>query len=189
LKVPEQVAVISTGNDALLCELSTPPLSGIDQDTPRIGYEAAALLDRLMRGEPPPAQPIRIQPKGLVARGSTDLIAFPDRDVAAALRLIRDRACEGLRVYDVADACDVSYSLLERKFRRFLGRTPKAELLQVQIERARQLLVDSDLPLQEVAQRCGFSNEKYFGDAFFRLTGLRAGVYRRQRRLTTRPGR
>ena len=68
LSVPEGVAVLGVDNDEVLCELSDPPLSSIDQDLGRIGYEAAALLDRLMSGETPTAAPILVEPLGIVAR-------------------------------------------------------------------------------------------------------------------------
>ncbi|MBL8792659.1 MAG: XylR family transcriptional regulator [Planctomycetia bacterium] len=182
LRVPEEVAVLAVGNDTLLCEMATPPLSSIDLDAHGTGYEAAALLDRLMDGARPPRRPICIAPRGVVARHSTDVLAVEDADVAAALRFIRERAADGLRVEDVLRHVAVSSSVLERKFRRFLGRTPKAELLRVQMARARELLAETDLPLKELAQRCGFAGEKYFSDAFCRVTGVRPGVYRRQRR-------
>src|SRR5690606_5412521 len=46
--VPDEVAVVGVDNDVLLCELCDPPLSSVMPDTHRIGYEAAALLDRMM---------------------------------------------------------------------------------------------------------------------------------------------
>ncbi|MFT5128011.1 MAG: LacI family transcriptional regulator [Rhodothermales bacterium] len=55
LRVPEDVAVIGVDNDELICELATPQLSSIEQGTKRLGYEAAALLDRLIDGVPPGA--------------------------------------------------------------------------------------------------------------------------------------
>jgi AraC-like DNA-binding protein len=52
----------------------------------------------------------------------------------------------------------------------------------MQMERARQLLGETDLPIKTVALKCGFRTEKYFGDAFFRSVGERAGAYRRRLR-------
>jgi LacI family transcriptional regulator len=49
--VPDEVAVIGIDNDPFLCELATPPLSSVDVGGERAGYEAAALLDRLMAGK------------------------------------------------------------------------------------------------------------------------------------------
>lgn len=181
LQVPEQVAVVAVGDDTLLCEMSTPPLSSIDLDAPRIGYEAAALLDRMMRGAAAPQCPLWIPPRGMVARGSSDILAVEDADVATALRLIRDRACDGLQVADVLQNVATSRSLLERKFKQYVGRTPKAHILRIQMDRARQLLLETNLSLREVARQTGFTSEKYFSDAFCRQVGLRPAALRKQR--------
>ncbi len=179
LRVPDEAAVLGVGNDPVLCDMATPPLSSIDLDAQRIGYTAAACLDRMMRGRRQ-QKPIYLPPCGLTARRSTDLLAVADPEVAGVLRFIRDHACEGIRIRDVLAQTAVSSSTLERKFRRFLGRTPKAEMLRVQIARACQLLTESQLSLKEVAYRCGFHSEKYFSDAFYRLCHKRPTAYRQE---------
>jgi LacI family transcriptional regulator len=184
LRVPEEVAVVGVSNDAMLCEMCLPPLTSIDLDAPRIGYEAAALLDRLMRGAKLPDRPLYVAPRRLVARRSTDVLALADPDVVAALRFLRAHACDGIRIDDVLRHLGVSERALERKFRHLLGRTPKAELLRVQVTRAKELLAESDVSLKAVAGRCGFGSERYFSDAFRRITGVRPGAYRRQCRGT-----
>ena len=56
--------MIGVDDDEVICELSNPPLSSVQPDTIRLGYEGAALLDAMMNGEPPPAETIFIPPKG-----------------------------------------------------------------------------------------------------------------------------
>src|SRR5262249_49666248 len=130
-------------------------------------------------------RPVIVPPRKLVARRSTDMLAIADPDVVAALRFFREHARDGIRVDDVLEHVSVSQRVLERKFRRYLGRTPKAELLRVQIARSKELLDESDLPLKVVAERCGFGSERYFSDAFCRVTGIRPGAFRRQCRETS----
>jgi LacI family transcriptional regulator len=184
LRVPEEVAVIGLDNDTLLCEMSLPPLSSIDNNATGIGYQAAALLDRMMHGARPPRRAIIVPPRKLVARRSTDVLAVADPDVESALRFFREHAPDGIRVDDVLEHVSVSQRVLERKFRQVIGRTPKAELLRVQITRSKELLDESDLPLKVVATRSGFGSERYFSDAFYRSTGVRPGAFRRQCRET-----
>jgi len=179
LRVPDDVAVLGVGNDSILCDMATPPLSSVDLDAQRIGYTAAACLDRMMRGRSR-QMPVYLAPRGLIARRSTDLLAVEDPELAEALRFIRDHACEGLRVRDVLAHVALSNSTLERKFRSLLGRTPKAEILRVQMDRARRLLAESQLSLKEVARYCGFHSEKYFSDAFYRLCHQRPIAYRQE---------
>ncbi|QEH31939.1 Xylose operon regulatory protein [Aquisphaera giovannonii] len=184
LAVPEEVAVIGVDDEELLCEMCDPPLSSVVPGAERIGHEAAELLDRLMAGDEDdrrsPELDRRIEPLGVVTRQSTDILAIPDADVAAALRLIRRRACEGLRVSDVLRRVPLSRSLLERRFRKFLGRSPQAEIRLVQVKRIKQLLAETDLPLAEVAALSGFEHVEYLSVVFKRLTGQSPGAYRRQ---------
>ena len=176
--VPDEVAVVGVNNDTVLCHLAHPPLSSIDPGAVRIGYEAAACLDEMMQGRATPREPVFLEPWRLVVRQSSDVIAVEDRDVAAALRYIRTHACLGIRVEDLLREFATSRSSLERRFRRHVGRTPKSEILRVQMNQAQLLLADSELPISEIARRTGFGNEKYFSDAFVRELGLRPGAYR-----------
>lgn len=179
IRVPEEIAVVSTGNDAVLCETSFPPMTSVIPDAQRIGHEAAILLDRMLAGRKSPQRPIRIAPLGLAERHSTDIVAIDDAEVALALQYIRDNACSGSRVSDLLVQVGTSYKLLERRFRALIGRTPKAEMLRIQISRARRLLAESDFTIKHIAQQCGFSTEKYFSDVFLEKTGCRPGAYRK----------
>ena len=182
LRVPEEVAVLGVDNDPVLCNLTLPPLSSIEVNGEQIGYEAAAWLDRLMDGHKPPPDPILIEPGGVIARRSTDLLAWDDPAVRTAVAFIQEHACEGIRVSDVLKVVSLSQSALEERFRRYLGRTPKAELLHVQIERACQLLRESHLPVKSIARCTGFSSEKYFSYAFLHQCGISPTVYRKRHR-------
>src|SRR5262249_11945459 len=86
----------------------------------------------------------------------------------------------GIHMDEVLQHVPVSQRVLERKFRHLLGRTPKAELLRVQVARGKELLGETDLPLKAIADRCGFASERYFSDAFLRLTGIRPSSFPRQ---------
>src|SRR3954447_13908646 len=125
LPVPDQVAVVGVDNDEFLCSLTDPPLSSVAPDTRRTGYEAAALLDRLMSGrERRRGQAIFVEPLGVVTRRSTDVLAVGDGDISAAVQFIREHACEGIAVKDVLAEVPLSRRVLEDRFRKLLGRTP-----------------------------------------------------------------
>lgn len=182
IAVPDEVAVVGVDNDPVLCAMSDPPLTSIDTGGERIGFEAAALLDQVMQGQLAPEGPVLFGPRMLYPRKSSDMLALDDPDIAEAVRYIRDNACHGVRVADVVRHVALSRSVFERRFRQMVGRTPKAELLRVQIARASQLLVDTDLPLTAIARQSGFSTEKYFSDAFLRETEQRPSAWRRAQR-------
>jgi LacI family transcriptional regulator len=164
--VPDEVAVIGVDNDEPLCEVSLPPLSSIEAAHTRVGYQAAAVLDSLLRGATPPRKPLLIEPREIIARPSTDMLAVGDPVIAAALRLIRDNAATGLRVSAIARQAGLSRSVLQRRFRAILKRSVHQEILAARIKRARDLLVRTDLPLAQVAERAGFKHQEYMGAVF-----------------------
>ncbi len=178
LAVPGEVAVIGVDNDALLCELASPPLSSVIPNTHRTGYEAAALLDRLMTGKRVPAAPHLIVPLGVAARQSTDVLAVDDRDIARAVQFIREHACAGINVGDVLRAVPLSRRVLEQRFQRLLGRTPREEILHVRLNRVQQLLAETDLPLYLIAERTGFDHVEYLSVVFKRETGHTTSDFR-----------
>jgi LacI family transcriptional regulator len=179
LAVPEDVAVIGADNDVELCDLSDPPLSSIDVNRERVGYDAAALLDSLMMGETPAWSAQLIPPLGVITRQSTDILAITDRYVAQALNIIRRRACSGIDVHSVLEQLPLSRRSLEQRFRQLLGRSPGAEIQRVRIEQAKMLLVETDLTVEVISRRSGFSNPAYFSTAFRNQTGSAPSMYRR----------
>jgi LacI family transcriptional regulator len=183
VQVPDEVAVIGVDNDEFLCNLSTPPLTSVDVGVERAGYAAAELLERLMAGKKVKPVPIFLPPIGVVVRQSSDVMAIADEELARLIRYIREHACDGIRVDDLLKRSTRSQSTLQRQFRAVLGRTPKAEIIRVQLERAQQLLVHTDLSIGAIAERCGFAQLKRFCAVFHAKLGLPPGQFRRQARL------
>ncbi len=181
VSVPDEVAVIGVDNDSNLCNLCTPPLSSIDTNPSRVGYEAAALLMRMIRGEKAPREPVLLRiPRGLVRRQSTDVLAVDDPEVVQALRYIREHACEGIRVSDVISQTKHSPSTLERRIKALLGRSVKSEITRVRLERVKLLLQESDMKIVEVAARTGFTEPKYLCQVFGASEGMTPTSYRKQ---------
>jgi LacI family transcriptional regulator len=148
-------------------------------NTQQIGFEAAALLARLMAGGSPGPSSILVKPMGVMARQSTDVLAIDDRHIAAALKHIREQACEGVDVESILKVVPLSRSVLERRFSQILGISPKAEILRVRLDRVCRLLSESDLPLAEVAQKAGFEHPEYMSRLFKKKMGITPGEFRR----------
>jgi LacI family transcriptional regulator len=110
--VPNQVAVLGVDNDELLCDLADPPLSSVIPDVRRTGYEAASLLDRMMRGEKVRGEGRLFVPLGVATRQSTDVVAVADRHISTAVRFIREHACNGITVTDVVKQVPLSRRVL-----------------------------------------------------------------------------
>lgn len=180
VKVPEELAILGVDNDELLCNLCTPPLTSVMPAAKRTGREAARLLDMLMNGEEVQEQSIRVDPLGIATRRSTDALAVDDEEIAAAVRFIRDHACDGINVHDVLKEVPLSRRVLETRFRDLVGRTPHQEITRRRIDRIRQLLRETDLTLGQIALRTGFQSEEYMSVAFRRATNIPPGQYRRE---------
>ncbi len=180
LRVPDEVAVVGVDNDDLLCELARPSLSSIRVPAEEIGYKAAGLLERLLAGTPPSRKPYLIPPAGVVTRQSSDVMAGGDADVTAAVRFIRDHAHLPVRVEDVLRAVPVSRRSLERRFRDILERGLGEEIRRVHLERAKDLLAMTTLPMADVTEQAGSTSVHYLSRVFRQETGLTPTAYRRQ---------
>jgi LacI family transcriptional regulator len=182
IAVPDEVAVIAADNDELLCELSHPPLSSVIPNTFRTGYQAAALLDEMMSGRKVQAITCLVPPMGIATRQSTDVVAVEDRGLAMAMRFIREHACEGINMKDVLRAVPQSRRRLESRFSQLFGHTPHEEILRVQLNRVKHLLVETDLALAEIAARTGFEHVEYLSVVFKRQVGQPPSQFRTQNR-------
>jgi LacI family transcriptional regulator len=180
LVVPDDVAVIGVDNDVVRCSLSDPPLSSVAPSTRRAGYLAAELLAQLMAGKRVEPGLRLLQPLGVVARRSTDALVVTDTDVATALRFIRTNANRPIDVKQLLQVVPLSRRALEGRFVRLLGRTPHEEILRYRLERAKQYLCDTDLPIKTVAQRVGVGTPEYLSVLFRRSLGTTPSGYRAQ---------
>jgi LacI family transcriptional regulator len=176
--VPEHVAVIGADDDELICDICYPPLSSVIINDKQRGYEAASMLDRLMSGKAPPAQPVYVEPSGVVSRASTDILAIEDQMLAQALRFLRDHACEPITIDDVVRTVPMSRSVLERRLKKALGRTINDEIVRLRLNRAVELLSATDLELKAIAYKAGFGSPSYMGAVFREKLGRTPGSYR-----------
>jgi len=182
IAVPLEAAVAGVGNDECMCKLAVPPLTSVDLNPRRIGYEAAAWLDRMMEGQPAQQGEAHLPPCQLMTRMSTDVMATDDPRVAQAVMLIRDRACDGLRVAEVLRRACLSRTALELRFKRILGRTVHQEIQRVRVERVEQLLTTTDMPLKQIASYAGYRYHEYMMRAFRQATGKTPSQYRKSAR-------
>ncbi len=179
LLVSEAVAVMGVDNDALLCECVRVPLTSVCHDLEGLAYEGAALLDRMMNGEKAPTEVIRVQPKGVVTRRSTDIVAVDDLQLARALRFIRDQYTNPLLgVEDVVAATDISRRLLEMAFRREMKRSLNEEIVRVRMEKVKDLLITTNLKIVDVAAATGFTRPRHLFRTFRKFFGISPKNYR-----------
>jgi LacI family transcriptional regulator len=179
VRVPDEVAVLGVGNDELLCNISHPPMSSIRMPFEKVGYDAAALLNRLLTKAADRQKKNFLPPAGLVSRQSTDVMQVGDPVVAKALAFIQEHASELIKVEDILKHVFISRTLLERKFKAELGCTPLVEIRRQRIQRAKQLLADTNLSVAEIADACGFSSDIRLSTVFKELTGQSPSAFRK----------
>ncbi|MDB5325833.1 MAG: transcriptional regulator [Phycisphaerales bacterium] len=176
--VPDEIAVVGADNDEQICQICSPPLSSVIINDEQRGYMAASVLDKLMDGGSPPTETVWVEPNGVFSRASTDILAVDDQVVVTALRFIRDHASDNIAVDDVVRQALVSRSVLERRFRKTVGRPINGEIVRVRLNRAVQLLCETRLELKVIAIRAGFGSTSYMNAVFREKMGRTPGSYR-----------
>lgn len=180
LRVPEEVAVVGVDNDPIYCDLGPVPLSSVDSNREQLGYRGAELLDHLMRGGRLPAAPIRIAPGGVVVRHSSDIIAVSDPVVARAMEFMVRHFAEPITVDRIAGAAGVSRRALYTRFEQQVGRPILKELTRLRLDRAKELLRNTDDKLQAIAIQVGLSEVTHLSKFFTMRAGLSPSQYRAQ---------
>ena len=178
VSVPEELAILSIGNDPIICENQSVPLSSIDQNLELGGYEAAALLDRLMNGGKPPSRPILIPPNGICLRRSTDIMTSSDPLVKKTLDYIHENLSRPFGAAQIADALGVSRNVLDKRFHADLNRSIGTEITRQRIARAKLLLRNSDKTVSEIAKCTGFCTPSHLANTFRDSTGETPRHYR-----------
>ncbi|MEX1223874.1 MAG: substrate-binding domain-containing protein, partial [Pirellulales bacterium] len=179
LKVPEDVAILGSGN-LTAARSQSPLLSSVQTPTDVVGFEAAKLLHRLMQGETPPTEPMLLPPLGIVERESTRGIAKEANPLRRALDFINDHACEGISVADVVRSVSVARRTLEEHFAERIGHSPGQEIQRVRLQRAKKLLTETDLSIVQVAAMIGFNETARLTEFFRKQTGQTPTGYREQ---------
>ncbi len=180
VSTPEQIAILGIGNNTLLCESGFIPLSSVSWPAEQVGYEAARLLNELLNGARPPRQPLLLPPTEVIVRQSTDILAVTDKVVARALRMIREKAKERIRIKDIVKGSGVSRRSLEVRFRQVMHRGLHEEIRRVQLELAKKILRETDWVMDRVAEESGFGGGIHMSLEFKKNTGTSPSAYRKQ---------
>jgi LacI family transcriptional regulator len=180
LAVPEQVSLIGMDNSLLAVEAMRTPISSVDRNLETLGYRGAELLNRLMQGNAPPREPIRIPPKGLIERKSSDLLAVNHSGVARSLQFLWKNYHKPIGVEDLVQVAAMSRSALHQAFLEHIGRPPGRELHRVRIEQAKKILAQSRMKLEAVAEMCGYQSVNSFCVAFRHTTGISPKRFQKQ---------
>ena len=178
ISVPEELAILTIGDNRTICENQTVPLSSIDQNLERGGYEAAALLDSLVSGRPAPKKPVLVPPRGVVVRRSTEVIAVADPTVRRAMEFISKNLARPIGSPQIADALGVRRPALDVIFRETLCRSVGEEIRRQRFARAKLLLETTSTPVADIAAETGFCSPSHLANTFRDMTGLSPRAWR-----------
>jgi LacI family transcriptional regulator len=180
IAVPEEMAVLAIGDDDITASLCHPTISALDHNGYAVGYQAAAVLHRMLRGRRPRRKIWRVACGQVNHRGSTRAYAFDDPQLVDALTCIRERACEGIGVEDVMEELTISRRTLEMRFREQFGRSIHQEILRVRFDRVKRLLTETLDPLADIAAATGFQSASDLCNIFRRRFEMTPGEYRKR---------
>lgn len=183
LAVPEQVAVVSSGDTPLAFDRH-PTMSSVVTPAEAIGRRVMEVLLRQIACGRRPRKPILVPAREIARRETTGVPSEPD-DVAWALELLQRQACSGMSVEEIVALLPVSRRTLERKFRERLGRSPSHEIFRIRLAQARTLLSSTQFTVTSIAKRTGFHDHAALSKFFRGQTGMTPTEYRRQVRCVT----
>lgn len=194
-RVPGDVAIIAGMNEETLCDHPRPSLTSMEMGYERVGYEAARLLDQLMKqndkrrraaGKLAAPRQIILPPQGLVVRESTDFYSVDDELVTGALRFIATNSHRPINCDDVARSLQIQTRTLQRRFREVVDWPIADEIRRVRIERAKRELTQTKRSLADIARDVGFGDRMRMYEVFRRELGVTPREYRKQRQLERR---
>jgi AraC family transcriptional regulator len=102
-----------------------------------------------------------------------------------AQEILASRLDETVPMAELAQACNLSPGHFARAFKQATGKPPHRWLMDQRIEKATKLLVDTALPLAEIAISCGFADQSHFTRVFSRSVRSSPGAWRRFRRTAS----
>lgn len=178
IDIPNDIAVLGVDNDELPCHISDPPLSSIVLDVENGGYEAGRLLHKLMNGEISKPYDITIKPIRIECRESTEKYAVKDAHIVKAVRFIEKNYDRQISIAHILREVPLSRRALEKKFKKELGLPVYQYLQAYRVEKFTELLIKSDLPLPDVAMRCGFDEYKNVSRVFIKRKQMTPLQYR-----------
>ena len=170
LAIPGDVAFVSVDNDEFVCENLRPTLSSVIPDFESAGYQLGQLLAARIENAALRRAERTYGPRGIVRRASSRPPGGHPA-VSRALEFIRQEACTGIGVDDVARAMGMSRRTAQRLFARHAKSPIADEIRKARLARAMELVRRRDQPLGPIAQMCGFSSGTHLKTVFRKFTG------------------
>ncbi|MDJ0793816.1 MAG: AraC family transcriptional regulator [Woeseiaceae bacterium] len=112
--------------------------------------------------------------------GSPFLLALNDKSVSRALQFLHEHPERSWTIQDLAQEVGLSRAAFAKRFKALVGETVFQYLTSLRMQRARQLLRDTSLPVYEIGQRVGYESDLAFTKAFKKQSGQTPRQFRLQ---------
>ncbi|MCE5279238.1 MAG: substrate-binding domain-containing protein [Planctomycetaceae bacterium] len=180
ISIPEELAIIGPGNEPYWSDLAPVPLSQVDADHQQMGYQAAGALRGLMSGAAQGGFLPPVRPKCVCTRRSSDCVAIPHREAAAAITFIWKHFRDAITPGRVAREIGLTRQRLDAVLKQHTGRTLAGEIEHKRMELAMAMLRDGQDKVRIIADQCGFTNSLSLNRAFRRTLGMPPQQWRAQ---------
>ena len=101
--------------------------------------------------------------------------------IQGAMQYVRENYQNKLSLDETAERVNLSPSYLSKLFKKELNQNFNAYLNQVRVEKSKNYLLNTDIPLIDIAGMCGFEDQSYFSKVFKKFTGSSPGKFRENR--------
>jgi len=182
IAVPEEFTFLGIGDLVPICESLHPTLSSIRLPGEKLGFEVGAHLAAHF-SEKPLDTFLKIPPAEIIRRQSTRQYAVSDPIIAKALTIMRQNATEAFTINDLAEQLPLSKRSFNDRFRKFVGRTPKEELIRMRLGIARERLLTTNHTVLHVAMDAGFPDVDSMVSAFKKHMKLTPSAFRKQQKM------
>jgi len=183
IAVPAEVAVLGIDDNDLAVESETVPLGSVRLAAHTIGWTAS---DLIVTGHAEPGLRLELPPERVVERKSCRAYSVADERVRKVLHSLDAGFGDRVDLAAIARKAGLSRRNMDLLFKRILGLTPANWLERLRVRAAEGLLADTELPLEEIAARCGFDNPINLWRVFQRSKHMAPGEYRRKTRIAGR---
>jgi AraC-like DNA-binding protein len=176
--IGKDLYVLGMGNEEFFCEAQSPPMSSIQVDYFRLGWEASVILDRLLEDGGGEQARKQIGSASVITRQSSRPHSHAHSRVDAAMKLIWDNVGEGITVEAVARHVHLERRQLHRLFMEETGRSPSDEIQRARLETAKRMLCERSDPIAEIATACGYFDQAHMARSIKQATGSTPSQFR-----------
>jgi LacI family transcriptional regulator len=164
----------------MTCSLSDPPISSINLDTEKGGYEAARLMDIMIQNRVKEPQDILVKPTHIVTRQSTDIISANDQYIVKALKFIHQNIEIDLSVTNVMKEVPLCRRSLEKRFKDTTGKGIYQYVLSLRMQKFAERLLETDKSINEIAFETGINLSNNISRQFKQIKGCTPTEYRKR---------